>query len=175
MPTLFEIADEISALHDLLTECGGELADEESEAAIDQWLAETSLALEKKINGYVWLVREFEGRADVREQAAKALMASAGADANQAKRLKARLKSFLEVCGLSKLQTEHFKLSIQANGGALPLIVPESWKNDPANAPEKFHRRKIELNNEAIKNAIRNDEDTHGAYLGDRGTSLRIS
>src|SRR5262245_56301674 len=145
MPTLFQISDEISALHDLLTECGGELTDEQSEAAIDQWLAETESALEKKINSYVWLVKEFEGRAEARELAAKHLMASSGADYNQAKRLKARLKDFLEMCGLQKLQTEHFKLSIQANGGILPLIVPPAWERDPASAPEAFQKRLIDL------------------------------
>src|SRR5262249_5396739 len=132
MGTLFEIGAEVTALHDLLIECGGDLTDEQAEAAIDEWLAETNAAIETKVNGICWLICEFEGRSDVREQAAKALMASAGADANAAKRLKARLKAFLEVCGLTKLQTEHFKLAIAANGGALPLIVPPAWEAEPA-------------------------------------------
>ena len=174
MATLFQIAAEISALHDLLSEVGGELPDAEAEAAIDQWLAETDASLEKKIDSYCWLIREFEGRADVREQAAKALMASAGADGNQAKRLKGRLKQFLEMCGFQKFQTEHFKLNIQANGGALPLIIPQAWERDPAEAPEAFQKREILLNTAAIREAIRNDEETHGAYLGERGTQLRI-
>jgi hypothetical protein len=174
MPTLFQISEDVAALHDLLTECGGELPDAEAEAAIDQWLTETDQALESKVDSYVWLIREFEGRADVREQAANALMASAGADGDQAKRLRARLKAFLEICGLSKLQTEHFKLSIQANGGILPLIVPREWEIEPAAAPEQFHKVEITLNGTAIREAIRNDEETHGAYLGERGTQLRI-
>src|SRR5262245_39468037 len=174
MPTLFQIADEISALHDLLTECGGELPDAEAEAAIDQWLAETNAALEKKVNAVCWLLREFEGRADVLEVEAKRLMASAGADRNQAKRLKARLKAFLEICGLQKLQTEHFKLTIAANGGVLPLIIPSDWDDDPANAPEAFQRRTIVLDRDAIREAIRNDEETHGASLGERANHLRI-
>jgi Siphovirus Gp157 len=174
MPTLFQIGAEISALHDLLTECGGELTDEQSETAIDQWLAETNEALEKKVNSYVWLIKEFEGRSEARELAAKHLMASAGADLNQAKRLKDRLKTFLELCGLSKLQTEHFKLSIQANGGVLPLRIPSDWDDDPANAPEAFQRRTIVLDRDAIREAIRNDEETYGAELGPRGNHLRI-
>src|SRR5882672_3720292 len=170
MPTLFEIGDEISALHTLLVECGGELPDVEAEAAIDQWLAETDQALETKVNSYVWLIKEFEGRSEARELAAKHLMASAGADLNQAKRLKDRLKAFLEICGFKKLETEHFKLSIQANGSVLPLIVPQEWERDPAAAPEAIHKIKVELNREAIREAIRNDEETHGAQLGERGT-----
>jgi Gp157 protein len=174
MPTLFEIGAEIAALHDLLTETGGELPDAEAEAVIDQWFAETDQALDKKVNGYVWLIREFEERGEARELAAKALMANAGTDLNQAKRLKARLKAFLEFQGLKKLETEHFKLTIAANGGALPLIVPEAWEHEPASAPERFHKVEIKLDTAAIREAIRNDEETHGASLGERSTHLRI-
>jgi len=174
MSTLFQIVDEILALHDLLTECGGELPNDEAEAAIDQWLSETNIALDKKVNSICWLIREFEGRSSIREEAAKALMASAGADINEAKRLKSRLKLFLEMCGLSKLQTEHFKLTVAQNGGALPLIVPKEWEQEPAEAPEAFQRRVIELDHRAIREAIRNEEETYGAELGERGNHLRI-
>ena len=154
MPTLFEIGADVMALHDLLAECGGELTDEQTEAAIDDWLAETNAAVETKANGICWLIREFEGRADVREQAAKALSASAGVDGNKARRLKDRLKLFLEACGYTKLETEHFKLTIAANGGALPLVVPEGWEREPASAPEAFHKVEIKLNRDAIRDAI---------------------
>jgi hypothetical protein len=174
MATLFQIGDDVKTLHDLLTECGGELTDEQAETAIDQWLAETNEALESKVNNYVWLIKEFEGRSEARELAGKHLMASAGADANQAKRLKDRLKYFLEMYGLQKLQTEHFKVSIQANGGSVALIVPPEWERDPAAAPEAFHKVEIKLDTTAIREAIRNDEETHGAHLGERGTQLRI-
>jgi len=174
MPTLFQIADEISALHDLLTECGGELPDAEAEAAIDQWLGETEAALEKKVDGYCGLVREFEARSEAREIEAKRLMALAGADGNQARRLKARLKAFFEIAGIKKLETPRFRVSVQANGGVLPLIVPSDWDDDPANAPEAFQRRTIVLDRDAIREAIRNDEETYGAELGERGNHLRI-
>lgn len=174
MPTLFQIADEISALHDLLTELGGELPDAEAEAAIDQWLAETDAALETKVDGYCGLIREFEARSEAREIEAKRLMALAGADGNQAKRLKARLKDFFESHGIAKMETPRFRVSVQVNGGAVPLIVPPAWEQDPAEAPEAFQRRVIQLDRDAIREAIRNDEETHGASLGERGSHLRI-
>jgi hypothetical protein len=174
MPTLFQIGDEIRALHDLLTECDGELPDAEAEAAIDQWLDETELALETKVENICGLVREFEERGKAREVEATRMMALAVGDSNEAKRLKARLKSFFEVCGIQKMETPRFRVSIQANGGSQPVIVPPDWERDPAAAPEAFHRIKIELDNKAIREAIRNDEETHGAYLGERGTRLVI-
>jgi len=174
MPTLFQIADEIAALHDLLTESAGEITEAETEAAIDQWFVDNEQALEKKVDGYCGLIREFEARSEAREIEAKRLMALAGSDANQAKRLKDRLKYFFEVCGIKKLETPRFRLSIQANGGQAPLVFPTEWENFPYNAPECFHKTEIRLDRTAIREAIRNDEETHGAFLGDRGTSLRI-
>jgi hypothetical protein len=50
MRSLFEIGDDLLALHDLLSECGGELPDAEAEAAIDEWLAETEGDLFKKVD-----------------------------------------------------------------------------------------------------------------------------
>jgi hypothetical protein len=158
----------------LLTECGGELADAEAEAAIDEWLAETEGDLFKKVDSYCGLIREFEARSEAREIEAKRMMALASADGNQAKRLKDRLKAFFEVYGIKKLETPRFRVSIQANGGVLPLIIPSDWDDDPANAPEAFQRRTIVLDRDAIREAIRNDEETHGACLGERGNHLRI-
>jgi hypothetical protein len=174
MPTLFQIVEETQALHDLLTECAGEITDAETEAAIDQWLAETEQSLEKKVDGYCNLVREFEARSEAREIEAKRLMALAGADANQARRLKDRLKAFFEICGIKKLETPRFRVSIQANGGQSPLVFPPEWEVEPASAPEAFHKVEIKLSREAIREAIRNDEETHGAFLAQRGTRLNI-
>jgi hypothetical protein len=174
MPTLFQIGDEIRALHDLLTECEGELPDAEAEAAIDGWLAETEGDLFKKVDGYCGLIRELEARSEAREIEAKRLMALAGADGNQAKRLKDRLKAFFEISGIKKLETPRFRVSVQANGGQLPLIIPDDWDDDAASAPEAFQRRVIVLDTVAIRTAICNGEETHGACLGERGNHLRI-
>ena len=172
--TLFEIGEEIQALADLLTETGGEITDPEAESAIDDWLAETQMSLELKVDQYASLIREFEARSEAREIEAERLTALAGADGNQAKRLKDRLKAFFEIAGIKKLETPRFRVSIQANGGNTPLIVPPMWEQDPAEAPEAFQRRVIELDRNAIREAIRNDGETHGACLGERGTQLRI-
>jgi len=37
--TLFEITNDLQALDDLLTEIGGEVTEEDAEAAIDKWLS----------------------------------------------------------------------------------------------------------------------------------------
>lgn len=173
MPTLFEIGDSLTALDQLLAECGGEITDAEAEAAIDEWLAENSAALETKCDGYGALIREYEARAEAREVEARRLMALAGSDNNNAERLRGRLKAFFEFHGIAKLETERFRFSVARNSSR-PLIVPPAWERDPAEAPEAFQRRILELDRKAIREAIRNDEETHGACLGAPSTNLRI-
>lgn len=174
MPTLYELSQDLLALEALLTETGGEITDDDAGAALERWFDELGERRDAKIDGYCALIREFEARAEARELEAKRLMALAGSDGNNAKRLKARLKAFFEAQGIKKLETARFRLSVQGNGGALPLIVPEAWEREPASAPEGFQRRVIQLDKEAIKTAIQNDDETHGAHLGERGTHLRI-
>lgn len=174
MTTLFEIGDEITALHDLLNETGGDITDEEAEKAIDQWLSDNQLALEQKVDSYCFLRQEFRARADARMAEAQRLMKLAGTDAKNASRLEARLKLFFELHGFQKLETPRFKVSIQKNGGAAPLIVPDEWEQDPASAPEAFQRRVIQLDRDAIREAIRNDEEAPGCSIAPRGTHLRI-
>lgn len=174
MPTLYEIGGNLTALHDLLIECDGEITDAEAEAAIDGWLAEMQTALETKVDNYCALIREYESRADARELEAKRLMVGAGAYNNNAKRLKGRLKGFLELHGIARLETERFLLSVQRNGGKAPLVVPERWEQEPASAPEAWQRRVIQLDKEAIREALEAGEQVDGCEIAPRGNHLRI-
>lgn len=202
MPTLFEIGDEIVALHDLLTECEGELPNAEAEAAIDDWLAETNVAPEIKVDGYGALIREYEARAEAREVEAKRLMALAGADGNNVRRLKDRLKQFFEANGITKLETRRFRFTIAKNGGMTPLVFPQKWEREPASAPERYHLIRIDLNKAMLRedaeatelemaklsdalaaghinpqeynDALHVAEMTNVVRLGERGTHLRL-
>lgn len=173
MRSLFQISDDLLALEAILSEVGGEITEDEAGAALEDWFNELGAERDQKIDNYAALIREFEARAEARESAAKGLMALAATDANNARRLKDRLKGFFEAHAIKKLDTPRFRVSVQANG-ALPLIFPGEWQDDPANAPEAFQRRVIQLDREAIREAIRNDAEAHGAALGERGFHLRI-
>lgn len=174
MRTLFQISNDLLALEAILAEVGGEITDDDAGAALEKFFDELGAERDAKIDNYCALIRELEARAEAREAEAKRLTALAGSDANNAKRLKNRLKAFFEIQEISKLDTARFRVAVQKNGGALPLVIPAEWDDDPAAAPEAFQRRTIVLDREAIREAIRNDEETHGASLGERGTHLRI-
>lgn len=174
MKSLFQIGDDIRALDDLLFELEGEVTDTEIEAAIDQWLAENKDNLFAKIDGYCALIGEREALAKARQDEAQRLSDLAQHDTNRVTRLRARLKAFFELHDITKMETHHHKLTIAKNGGTLPLIVNPVWLADPANAPEQFHKVRIDLDKEAIREALRNDEPVEGCAVGERGTHLRI-
>jgi hypothetical protein len=169
--TLFNLSDEILALDAQLDD--DQLTDEQRAELVDLWL-ETQEDAKAKLDNYAALIRELDARAEAREAEAKRLIALSLTDEHKAANLRARLKFYFERHELKQFETPRYKLTLQGNGGALPLVVPPEWEEDPANAPEAFQRQIIQLDKNAIREAIRNDEETHGARLGERGSSIRI-
>lgn len=174
MRSLFQIGEGLRELADLLTETDGEIPDGEVGAALESFFDQLIEDREEKLNSYGWLIREIESRAEARRNEVNRLGALMDADYNAVKRLKERLKYFMDGQAVTKIETDHFKFAIQKNGGALPLVYPDAWDYDPAEAPEAFQKRVIQLDKEAIREAIRNDEETHGATLAERASHLRI-
>lgn len=172
--TLFEISDDLLSLSNILDEVGGDITDEQAEAAIDGWLAELGAERDQKLDGYAYLITELQARGNALGEESARLAAAAKAQANQAARLKARLKMFMEVQGLAKITTPAHTLAIQTNGGKAPLILPELWRDEPAAAPEAFHRHRIELDTDAIRAALESGTEIDGCAIGQRGTQLRI-
>jgi hypothetical protein len=169
--TLFNLSEEILELESQLD--AEDLTDEQRADLVDRWLEAQGDAA-TKLDNYAGLIQELDGRATIRRLEAIRLDTLAKADERQIARLKERLKLYFERHGLKRFETERFKLALQGNGGQSPLIIPEEWEDDPANAPEAFQRRVIQLDKAAIREAIRNDEESHGARLGERGSSIRI-
>lgn len=167
--SLYEISAELSAIEDALLESAGE-----ADAQLEAWFDAIGAERDEKVKGYCQLITNLEADADACEDEAERLTRMGTVAHNAAERLKRRLKMFFETHGITKLDLVTFKPRIQANGGALPLIVPAEWEAEPASAPEAFQRRVIQLDKEAIREAIRNDEETHGAALGQRGARLRL-
>jgi hypothetical protein len=172
--TLYEIGKELEALAARLSEAGGEITDDEAGVALEEWFAQLGEQRDQKIDNYAALIREFEARAEMREAEAKRLLALAATDNNNAQRLKARLQVFFADQGITKLETNRFRLSMHKNGGKAPLIVPEEWEREPARAPEAFHRLVIQLNKEEIRGVLEAGDEVQGCRIAERGSHLRI-
>lgn len=174
MRKLWQISDDLEALAALLDGLEGEITDDEAGRAIEKWFDEIGAERNQKIDNYCALIRQYEAYAAARQFEAGRLEAMAKADENKAENLKQRLHYFFEKHDIAKLETDRFKVAIQNNGGSLPLIYPDTWKESPESAPEKYQRVEVKLNTEAIREDLRNDQAPDGVALGVRGKHLRI-
>jgi Gp157 protein len=157
MKSLFgknSLSDDLLKLEILLTDQGGEITDDDAGRALEEYLNQVNQDVEQKVDGICCLIKELEARADARKTIAKDISALAATDYNVADRLHKRLKLFFEVHKITKIEAPRSKAWIQGNGGKFPLNVPPEWENDPASAPEQFHRHKIELDKEGIHAAL---------------------
>lgn len=168
--TLFQISEEARALETLLDEIEGDISDPEVAETIDNWLREYSNDLSAKADGYAALIKELEARSNARKAEASRMSELARTDDNKAKRLKERLKNFMEETGTLKIETARYRLSVAGNGGVLPLILKDDI--DLNLVPESFTKRV--LDEKAVRAALDNNEPVLFAQFGERGTSLRI-
>lgn len=186
MKSLFGLSESILELEAELER--DDLTDEERARAVDDWLSAQGIA-------------ELEASAEARATEAKRLQLLAAADANRAASLKERLKSYFQAHDLNKFKTDRYNISLQANGGKLPVIL----EVEPEQLPEAFHRvipARIEADRDAIRAALESaaaaranisgrfdrgeiDEESFiaemamipsmpGARLGERAVSIRI-
>jgi hypothetical protein len=173
MPTLLEIDRKLIAFHEFLEEAAGEDGEltPEVEAALDTWFAELTGELTDKIDAYAALIREWTLRAAARREEMERLAQRVKADENAAKRLKERLKWYLESRGQGKIETKRFRVAVAKNGGKLPLDVSVP----PEQLPMEFQAIKIIVNEPTLRHALETGCEVPGARLGERGTHLRIS
>jgi hypothetical protein len=136
----FQIGDEELALHAILEEVGGDMSDEEAEAAIEAWFAEIEQDVEKKVDGYCALVKHFAKVAEARKEEAKRIEAMAKADANRAEKLKTRLHEFMRTTNRPKIETLRFKVRRQTNSVA-PFVIKQDYLDNPDLLPEGLYKK----------------------------------
>lgn len=174
MKSLWEISADMAALDELLFELDGELTDEQMETAIDAWFQENADNLAEKLDGYCAVIAEREALADLRVKEGRRLIALANVDLHKTNALRLRLKAFFESRGTMKFETLRHKFTIAKNGGPVPLTINPAWSLDPAAAPERFHKIKIELDKDAIRAALQSSESIDGCEFTERGKHLLI-
>jgi uncharacterized membrane protein YheB (UPF0754 family) len=172
--SLYEITSDLMALEDLLLEVGGDVSEDAAQQAIDQWLESLGEERDKKLNGYCWLIREMESRAETRKAEAARLSALAQSDLNAAKRLKDRMKMFMELTGAAKIETEHFKIGVQDNGGKRAVELMPEFAANPESLPEQFQRWTVAPDIDLIRQEMETGSQLPFATLAPRGTHVRI-
>lgn len=179
--TLYDISKDLDALHSLLEETDGDVSDEQVAEAIDAWFEEIETNQNTKVENYCKLIESLTYYSDIREAEGKRLeleskkfTKSAKTLQNRVQKLKDTLKWYMQMNNIDKITTGLFTVSVAKNGGKVPIIYPESWDEDPASAPERFHRKIIKLDLENLREALVEGETVEGCQIGERGTNLKI-
>lgn len=174
MSTLFQIGADLSALDELLTANDGEITDDAAGEALEAWFDELGEARDQKIDNYCRLIASIKGRAQARAEEVARLDNLIETDQAAIARLKMALHNFMIEQGITKLETPLHKLTIAKNGGKPPLVIPEEWREDAANAPEQYHRTFVKLDTEAIRADLMAGEQVAGCHIAEPGNHLRI-
>ncbi len=180
---LFELGQQLEAVFDSLDQVDGEFTPE-IESAITAWLESVDLDLDQKIDAYCSLIDKFNAHASIRKAESDRLAAMAKVDLNNAKRLKDRMKQFMEFTGNQKMETKYRKLRLQNNGGALPIqwiakdgdfitVLPDEPSID--SLPPEYVVQIPSIDMEAIRSDLEGGVELSFARLCDRGQHLRIS
>ncbi len=172
MATLFQIGEDLRALSDLLDERGGDVTEADVAAAVDAWFQEVGDAQAEKLDRYVNLIRRQEMHAAAAKAEAEQYAAISAARDNEARRLKDRLKLFLELTGQQKVQTATGRsIWVQPNGGT-PLVTDPAI--DPASIPDDLAKVTRTFDRDKVIEALKGGRGIPFARFGERGTHLRI-
>lgn len=152
---------------------GLRLSEAEQAEIIDRYL-NASEAFKEKLDRYALVIKAKKKLAEFRLEEAKRLKALAENAERIADLLEERLIYCLSQRKEIKIETSRFKLSVVNNGGKPPLEIPKEWEEEPAKAPEQFHRHKIELDKETLRRALEEGQEIKDCKIGERGRHLRI-
>jgi len=166
MATLLQIGDELETILAIIEDADGELPPE-----LDTWFETVQSDLETKADGFAALCREVKLRAAVRREESERLAKLAQAGDNLERRLKDRLKEFMEYHAIPRIDTARFRINVQRNGGVQGVRVDVPAEQLPA----AYQRHKVEPDTDAIRKALLAGQDVPGAELMERGTHLRIT
>lgn len=168
---LFDLLPEHKALFDLIDEQpGGELSPD-VEQSLDRFFAEIGEAESVKLESYAGLIRTLEGAAAVAQAEIDRFAMAKRTAENAVKRLKDRVKAYLELTSRTQVKTAMGRtFAIQNNGGKLPLDITIPATDLPA----RFQRVTVSANEDAIREVLESGEPLEFATLKPRGSHLRL-
>lgn len=173
MATLLEISEELLALNELIENATTEDGEIDPQVAeeLDKWFEQLLSDRDNKLDNYGALIRTLELRAAARKEEMERLAKRVAVDSNQAKYLKQRLREFLDLHKMPKVETRRYKFNCQNNGGILPLTLPD----DAEALPKDYQRVEIKADTDKIREQLAKGVEIPGCSLGKRGRHLRIS
>lgn len=162
---LYELTGDILKLQNLLA--SGEVVDAE---LLKDVITDTEADYEEKIESYAMVIKNLSADiAALKEEADRLTSRRKTLEAN-IDSLKSRMFDSMKATNTPKIKGRLFTISIQANGGKIPVIVDV----DTADLPDNLVKIEEKPDLDAISKYIAANPDTKLAHFGERGESLRI-
>ena len=142
--------------------------------AVTDTLEAMDYAIEEKADGYVRVIKNMEGSVNAIKLEIDRLTEKKRHLEDSIKRLKTNLQESMIAMDKRKVKTDLFQISIQKNGGAIPVIVDVPVEELPdecviiTEAPDKKALAAL------LTDPENKDHYAKYAHFGDRGESLRI-
>lgn len=162
---LYDLTGDILKLQNILET--GEVVDAELLADV---LADTTADYEEKIESCAKVIKNLSADVDAIKAEEKRLATRRKGLENNVDALKGRMFDSMKVTGKTKIKGSVFTISIQANGGKIPVIVDVPTEK----LPDELVRIEEKPDLDAIAAYIDAHPGTKFAHYGERGESLRI-
>lgn len=166
MQSLYKITEDHLELISWLEESGGELTEEMIVA-----LETNKEALFQKGESYAAVIRKFEDRVDLINKEIERLQDLKKKNEKSASSLRLFLKNAMEVCGVSTIESDFTKISIQKNPRSVeiidPQLIPSKFFTQPPTPPPVVSKT-------LIKKALESGEVVLGAKMSEPSTRLVI-
>jgi hypothetical protein len=165
--TLFEIAAQYRNITDVLMDAGVD------EQTLKDTLEGESWPLELKAQNYGFVIRNLEATAASIKEAEKQMKARREAIEKRAAALLERLKTGLEIAGVTKLECPHFALTIKKNPPSVDVWDERQIPAQYMRTPEPPHPPVPVPDKLALKEALKAGIEVPGAQMA-QGTRLEI-
>ena len=163
--SLYDLTGEILQLQEMLE------SDEFDPEAVKDTLDGVTGEFNDKLENYCKIIKNFEGEIAARKIEIDRLSKQKKTLENRIESLKKYMFDAMKVTGNTKIKGSLFTVSIQANGGKIPIILDV---DDTSKLPDDLVRIKEEPDLDAIRELLENGKGSEYAHFGERGESLRI-
>lgn len=160
MSSLFDIVGEFKQLYEIMTD------DEVDEQLINDSLESLTGELEQKSAGYVAVINQMQMEAEACKKQAEFFTYKQKVRENSIKRLKQALCNAMLVTDNTEIQAGQYKLKVQNNGGAQPLVIT-------GDVPDNMTKITIAPDNSKIREYL-SEHECEWAHLEPRGKHLVI-
>ena len=163
--TLYDLTGEVLQLQELLS--SGDVVDVE---LLKNVLSDTTEDYDAKLEAYAKVIKNLTSDVDAIKAETERLTSRKKALENNITALKNRMYESMKALGKTKVKGELFTVSIQANGGRIPVIVDV----DTSELPDDLVKIEEKPDIDAITAYIEKHPGTKYAHFGERGEGIRI-